>query len=136
MLDFITVPLVTGICIFGFYKLVELFVRKRERLMIIERISQFENINTNNIDFSQIFGKEHEHSGRFVALRAGMLLIGVGLGLLVGFIIVYNTFGPLVGDFYYSSKGMAELIYGSTTLLFGGLGLLAAFIIEHKLRKS
>ncbi|MBP9018517.1 MAG: DUF6249 domain-containing protein [Rikenellaceae bacterium] len=136
MLDFITVPLVTGICIFGFYKLVELFVRKRERIMLIERISQLENIDSNKIDLSRIFGKEPYRNGRFVALRAGMLLIGVGLGLLVGFIIVYNTFGPFVGDFYYRSNGMAELIYGSTTLLFGGLGLLAAFIIEHKLRKG
>jgi len=136
MLDFITVPLVTGICIFGFYKLVELFVRKRERIMLIERISQLENIDSNKIDLSRIFGKEPYRNGRFVALRAGMLLIGVGLGLLVGFIIVYNTFGPLEGDFYDRSNGMAELIYGSTTLLFGGLGLIAAFIIEHKLRKG
>ena len=38
MMDFISVPLVVGIVCAGIYGLFELFVRKRERLAIIEKI--------------------------------------------------------------------------------------------------
>ncbi|NCB97961.1 MAG: hypothetical protein EOM36_06340 [Bacteroidia bacterium] len=134
MLDFITIPLVTGICIFGFYKLIELFVRKRERLMIIERISQLENVNTEKLDLSRLFGKGVNIDGRYLSLRIGLLLVGIGLGLLIGFFIVFNTYGYMRGNDYYDSQGMAELIYGSTTLLFGGIGLVSAFIIEHRIK--
>ena len=37
MMDFISVPLVVGIVCAGIYGLFELFVRKRERLAIIEK---------------------------------------------------------------------------------------------------
>ena len=39
MMDFISVPLVVGIVCAGIYGLFELFVRKRERLAIIEKIN-------------------------------------------------------------------------------------------------
>lgn len=136
MLDFITIPLVTGICIFGFYKLIELFVRKRERIMIIERISQLENVNTDKFDLSRLFGKGVNLDGRYISLRIGLLLVGIGLGLLIGFFIVLSTHGYMRGDEYYESRDMAELIYGSTTLLFGGIGLLSAFLIEHRIKSS
>jgi len=136
MLNFITIPLVTGICVFGFYKLIELFVRKRERLMIIERISQLESVNADKLDFSKLFGKSVNIEGRYMSLRIGLLLVGVGLGLLVGFFMVINTYGYMKGDDYYSSRGMAEMIYGATTLLFGGIGLVSAFIIEHKMKSK
>ncbi len=38
MMDFISVPLVVGIVCAGIYGLFELFVRRRERLAIIEKI--------------------------------------------------------------------------------------------------
>lgn len=38
MLDFIMVPLVVGIITLGIYKLFELFVCRRERLTVIEKI--------------------------------------------------------------------------------------------------
>jgi len=136
MLDFITIPLVTGICVFGFYKLIELFVRKRERLMIVDKISQLESVNTDKLDFSKLFGKNVNVDGRYLSLRIGLLLVGIGLGLLVGFFIVLNTYGYMKGDDYYQSRSMAEMIYGATTLLFGGSGLVTAFIIEHKMKSK
>ena len=37
---FITVPLVVGFVCLGIYSLFELFVRRKERLLIIEKISE------------------------------------------------------------------------------------------------
>ena len=37
-MDFITVPLTTGIVFLAFYKVIELFVCRKERMAIIEKI--------------------------------------------------------------------------------------------------
>ena len=84
MMDFISVPLVVGIVCAGIYGLFELFVRKRERLAIIEKIGD-------KLDASAFDGKlglpNYMRNFSFSSLKAGCLLAGIGLGLLVGFII-------------------------------------------------
>ena len=54
MLDFIMVPAVVGIITLGIYKLFELFVRKKERLIIIDKIGDklTPDILSGQIDFS------------------------------------------------------------------------------------
>ena len=54
MMDFIMVPAVMGIITLGIYKLFELFVRKKERLMIIDKIGDklTPDILNGKIDFS------------------------------------------------------------------------------------
>ena len=115
MMDFISVPLVVGIVCAGIYGLFELFVRKRERLAIIEKIGD-------KLDASAFDGKlglpNYMRNFSFSSLKAGCLLAGIGLGLLVGFII---------------NMCMA---YGASVLLFGGIGLIIAFVIELKLGKN
>ena len=84
MMDFISVPLVVGIVCAGIYGLFELFVRKRERLAIIEKIGD-------KLDASAFDGKlglpNYMRNFSFSSLKAGCLLVLIGLGLLVGFII-------------------------------------------------
>ena len=58
-------------------------------------------------------------------------MLGLGLGLLVGFIFhtyVKVNFG---GDW-----DMVSVAYGASVLLCGGLGLILAFIIENKMGKK
>ena len=99
MMDFISVPLVVGIVCAGIYGLFELFVRKRERLAIIEKI-------------------------------------GIGLGLLVGFIInMCMATNSYYDDGWYRHE-VAGTAYGASVLLFGGIGLIIAFVIELKLGKN
>jgi hypothetical protein len=132
MLDFIMVPLVVGICVAGTYGLFELFVRRRERLTIIEKIgekldaSAFEGTNRVSSFFPRI---------SFSALKAGCLLTGAGLGLLTGFFIHISllTSGmyEVNADLWRHSN--IETVYGASVLLFGGIGLLIAFVIELKM---
>lgn len=134
MMDFISVPLVTGIVFAAIYGLFELFVRRSERMAIIEKIG-------NKLDASAFEGKLGlpSYTGRrisFSSLKAGCLLTGVGLGLLVGFFIttsvgvenVMNVTNDGWRTWYHSD--VSGTIYGACVLLFGGIGLLVSFIIE------
>ena len=133
-MDFISIPLVVGIITLGIYKLFDLFVRKKERLAIIEKIGdKFDSSMIEN-KFSFPLNFKFENVGTFGALKVACLLIGVGLGLLVGYFICYGTIPGYYNGSSYSRT--FEVIYGASTLLFGGLGLLIAFLIEMKYRKE
>ena len=122
------VPAVMGIITLGIYKLFELFVRKKERLTIIDKIGDklTPDILSGKIDFSTDIPKLS-----FSALKFGCLFMGLGIGILVAFAVHYNF-----ADFVESSYQIESAIYGSCVLLFGGIGLIAAFIVELKLGKK
>jgi hypothetical protein len=130
MLDFITVPLVVGIVTLGMYGLFELFARRKERLMLIEKYG----INPGpSIIPGQLTLPSYQGKG-FGTLKLACLLLGVGLGLLVGFFIQLIWMNQIIphafqGSLVHETTG---IIYGASVLLFGGLGLLIAFFIEQK----
>ena len=122
------VPAVVGIITLGIYRLFELFVRKKERLMIIDKIGDklTPEILSGKIDFSTNIPKLSSS-----ALKFGCLFMGLGIGMLVAFAVHYNF-----ADFVESSYQIRSAVYGSCVLLFGGLGLLIAFIVELKVSKK
>ena len=70
-------------------------------------------------------------------------MVGVGLGLLVAFFLEFaltNSFQPEFGAYDYSVKDNIKdsiaLIYLASVSLFGGLGLLIAYLIEQKNEKK
>lgn len=131
-MDFITIPLVVGFVCVGIYGLFELFVRRKERMAIIEKIGD-------KLDASAFEGKlklpSYVGNFSFSSLKAGCLLASVGLGLLVAFLI--TSFFPIysVQD-EWMRREMIGIAYGSSVLLFGGIGLIIAFIIEMKMSKN
>jgi hypothetical protein len=133
MMDFIMVPLVVGIVTLGIYKLFELFVRKKERLTIIEKIG--EKFDPSMIENKFSFPFKFEGSGTFGTLKIACLLFGVGLGLLIGYFICYGTLAGFTSS-NFDNRETAGVIYGACVLLFGGLGLLIAFITEMKYLKK
>lgn len=135
MMNFISIPLVIGIITLGVYKLFELFVRKKERLSIIEKIG--DKFDPSMIENKFSFPDKQPNVTAFGTLKIGSLLLGVGLGLLVGFFISYYYYGGqnLDVDNYYI-RDFVGVIIGASVLLFGGLGLLISFIIEMKYLKG
>ncbi len=127
MLDFIMVPLVCGIFVLGFYKLFELFICKKERLLIIEKMGEkfTPDMLEHKLNFSSIGNMS------FSALKFGCLFMGFGLGLLAAFAIHYNF-----EDFLFKKWEIQTTVYGASVLLFGGLGLLIAFLIELNINKN
>jgi len=135
-MDFITIPLIVGIITLGIYRLFDLFVRKKERLAIIEKIG--DKFDSSMIENKFSFPFKFERTGAFGTLKIACLLLGVGFGLLVGFFIcqvyVYGSIPNI--DINNDAYEISGVIYGASVLLFGGLGLLIAFLIEMKYRKD
>ena len=136
MLDFIMVPLICGIFVLGFYKLFELFVCKKERLLIIEKLG--EKFTPDMLEHKISFSSIEKFSSS--ALKFGCLFMGLGLGLLIGYLICSTTLEGYtnMGDvrLNYNMRETISIIYGACILLFGGLGLLTAFLVELKINKN
>ena len=131
MFDFITAPLIVGIICLGIYGLFELFVRRTERLTLIEKLG--EKLGTPDFDGKFSLPSYSGIKFSFSALKVGLLLAGIGLGLLLGFIITM-AFLPKYGyDDNWQIREVASVIYGASVLFVGGLGLVAAFLIEMKM---
>lgn len=132
MMDFISIPVVVGIITLGIYKLFELFVRRRERLLMIEKMSAAPDQDLKPVTFS--FTSNTNPS--FGTLKIACLLLGVGLGLLVGFYIMSGSDLLVEGRDEWYINQTSGIIYGASVFLFGGLGLLVAFLIEHRLSEK
>lgn len=132
MFDFLVPPLVVGLICAGIYGLFELFVRRPERMALIEKLGD-------KLGTSELKGKLSlpGYGGlrfSFSALKGGLLMTGIGLGLLVGFIIMVNMVpGYAHDENWFLWKRIGSIVYGASILLFGGIGLIVAFVIEMKL---
>ena len=129
MFNFLIPIFIVGVICLTFYGMIELFVRKKERLSIIEKIGD-------KLDPSMIEGKfkfpKFSSKISFSTLKIACLLIGLGLGFIVGFILDFNLIQPSSGDNYRAIRDMREMVYIASVLLFGGISLIVAFFIEKK----
>ena len=105
-------PIFIVAIVFGFtYATVLLFVRRKERMTLIEK----------GADASLLVSKSNVN---FYALKLGLLFIGVAIGLILGAILVEMT---TLND---------EAAYFSMIFLFGGIGLVISHFLEKKERKE
>lgn len=133
-MGYIIAPIIVGIITLGIYKLFELFVGKKERLIILEKLGdKFDpSIITNRFSLPTSFQTS------FSTLKLGSLLTGMGLGLLLGYLISISTIPTYLtpNDNRYYIDDVSSLVYGACLLTCGGLGLIIAFIIELKVSKK
>ena len=136
MMDFITAPAIVGIGVLGIYKLFELYARRRERLTIIEKT---DFMTKEPCRLAALEGGSGW--GQFFSLRLGSLLVGIGVGLLLGFMLASVTSPAGFNELYAAQRGSQakELfsgIYGASVLLCGGLGLIVAFVLERRIQRK
>ena len=128
-MDWITVTLVCAIIFGCIYKVVELFVHKRERLMVINKLTEISNVDFKGINL-------YSSGNKFTGLRIGWLLLGIGFGFLFGFLInMMATYGQYANDFdnvwrYHNIVG--GIVYVACICICGGIGLLMSYKAERK----
>ncbi len=109
MLD-LTPVLVLGIIFGAIIAIVYLSIRKKERMAMMEK----------GVDASVFFTPKKRNS---YALKYGLLLIGVALGILIGNILATTS------AFMYEK----EAAYFSMIFLFGGLALVIYYFMAKKM---
>lgn len=119
---------IVGFLVLGFYKIVELFVRRRERIMIVERLE--------NEAFNEFVrnGEIPHISNRYARMKFGVLhlaaaLLGLGLGIIISFTVL-SAFYVHDPDLPWYYRDACE---GGCVLLFTGLALVISFVIEYRL---
>lgn len=127
----LTPVLVVGIIVWGIYSLFELFVKRRERLAIIDKIEKL-----NSTEFGEgikIPLVISNNSSRFTSLKIALLMIGIGLGCCIAFFLHGSILSDFRSDDYHLRENFYEIksmIYFSCIALFGGIGLLVSYFIE------
>ena len=122
----VTQILVVGTIFWTVYKVIELFVRRRERLMFIEKIEKLDSASVDLL--CQNFGQQNESSA-YWPLRIGATLVGLGFGIGLSLLAIH--FYPMPG--FHEWKVFIYL--QSFGLLMGaGTGMLTAFVIEYRLK--
>ncbi len=122
---------VTAIIFIAVYKIIELFVRRNERLKLIDKLTELPPAvladklpglqNMANILTSGI-----APDSRFSALKWGGFAFGVGVGCIISSVMGYSYVGEWFNRLNFQS---------GCVLTCGGAGLLIAFIIEYMMRK-
>ncbi len=120
-------PLVVGIVFWTVYRIFELFVRRNERLKLIDHISEISDVNMIN---ERLFPKEHR-VGHKTAIKIASLLIGIAFGMFVGFVLL-DIFRTVLTSGYEYRYDLYQCTIGASTLFFGGLGLLIPSIYFYR----
>lgn len=132
MLNFIIAPTIVATICFFIYRVFELYARRRERMLIIERINNFSMQGNLNIPDPKLLIPTS--CNQFTALRIGLMLFSIGIGLVVAF-----CFTEMFFELEQSNRAIRDkidLMYFAFSFTFAGLGLLSAFVIERKMTKK
>ncbi|MCK4663220.1 MAG: hypothetical protein KAT68_10165 [Bacteroidales bacterium] len=103
MLTDILVPIAVFATTFGIFYIF-FTTRNRERLALIEK----------SADASILYSKKNKNGN--TVLKYGLLLIGLGIGILMGYVATLFSM-------------IEQVAYPAMILLFGGLGLIAYYLI-------
>ena len=126
MLD-LTVILVVGFIVLGIYKLFELYAKRKERMLTIEKLAFLYENQEDSEGKPKIrlpFASVHDFDFGFWPLRIALLMIGIGIGCLSAFFIRIYT-----KDLPWDLISMANF---ASISIFGGIGMLIAYFIEQK----
>lgn len=127
----LTAIFVPAIVFFTIYKIIEVLTHRKERIIIADKLEQLRNLNDSNLPdrLNQFFSERK----KYTSLRAGSVLLGMGFGFLVGFVIQYCCFGL---EYDYVHGQLISVIYMGSILIFGGAALLGSFVIERTMDKN
>jgi hypothetical protein len=124
--------IIVGIVFFSIYKIIELFVKQRERKLLIDKMSQVSpeslqsNINSLQTTSNSIFQRN-----QFLPLRLGAVAIGVGFGWMLGGLL-YE-----VQKQNYSNQWQDfDSTIIATIALCAGIALIIVYFIERRAAKG
>lgn len=124
--------LICATFVYGIYRLFELFVRRKERMTIIDKMlsNPIDPSSLNNQFSLPIFPKNKASW----PIRIGLLLIGIGIGTVIASIVDMNM--RACGHNGWEINKAISSLYFACIATFGGIGLVTAYFIEKKYEKK
>jgi len=124
--------LVCAIIFITVYKVFELFVRRSERIAMIEKLSS--GLEPQILKTRLNLPSYQTDNYSSWAIRIGLLLVGIGLGIVVAAVIDLLAVPPAIseGQLFHEFRHTISVLYPAFATLFGGLGLVIAYFIEKK----
>lgn len=115
------------------YLIFELFVRRKERLMMIEKMTELksEDLAKSRASFLTNYGLPSFH---FNGMRWGLLLLGIGLGIIAAFAILALAIGQAYIDGTYKNYELESVVYGACVCFFGGAMLVGSYYVEKEFK--
>ncbi len=122
---------VTAIVFGTIYKVMELFVRRNERLKLIDKLTELPPaVLADKLPglqgITNLLTSGLGSDSRFTALKWGAFAVGIGVGCIISAV---NGSG-------FDSWSDRTAFQSGCVLTCGGAGLLIAFVIEYLMRKS
>ncbi|WP_029904197.1 DUF6249 domain-containing protein [Prevotella sp. 10(H)] len=135
-MEMIGIVSIIAIITLGIYRLFELFARRKERMAVIEKLSVGIDPEVLRNQFKMPVYKELT-SGSW-AIRVGLLLIGVGLGVVIAAIVDLLAVPPVETNdrVFYEFRNTISVLYPACAAVFGGIGLVIAYFVEKKNEKT
>jgi len=135
MMDELFMFLTFATVTYAIYKLFELFVRRSERLAIINKLS--DGMNPHLISGSLNVDLNFNNTGQSVPMRLGLLLVGIGLGIFIVAMVHLNILSKMDNDeSWWRYRDIFILLYFAIPTTLGGAGLLIAHLIEERRAKK
>ncbi|MBK5721892.1 hypothetical protein JGH11_13515 [Dysgonomonas sp. Marseille-P4677] len=131
MNELVPMVVVSVVCYFT-YKIFELFARRKERMAVIEKLSNGIDPQILKNQFNMPAYKDGNYGSW--AIRIGLLLVGVGLGVTIATIVDLLAVAPSSDnrELFYEFRNTISVLYPACAAVFGGLGLVIAYFIENK----
>ena len=125
-------PIIVVPIIFYFtYKFLESLIRRKERMMLIEKL---ETLQPQSLQIGEAFSStDFFPNKKFIGLRIGLLLTGIGFGLVVAWALMAFMYVQIASYLKESweLRQTLNIIYLASPILFGGIGLLISYVIER-----
>ncbi len=113
--------LVVAIIFIVVYKIFELFVRRNERLAMIDKLSGGIDPQILKTQLSLPAYKNENYNAW--SIRIGLLLVGIGLGVATAVIIDLFAVPPAAdGKLFYEFRNTISALYPALAAVFGGIG--------------
>jgi hypothetical protein len=128
----LTAIFIVGFIVLGIYKISELIVRKRERLMFVEKFFNYYEQKEVSPSFQMPpISFNNQNYGTW-PLKIALLLMGVGIGALLN-VFTILWINSMISQINYETRSFISFAY---IAIFGGLGLLISYLIESKQSKK
>ena len=123
--------LVPAVVFYFIFKIFELYVRRGERLRLIEKLDSLPSPER-NADLTQLTSSFSTRDNQGLGIKVGFTMVGMGIGLLLAFFLTFVFQCAIENLDGWSFGHTFETLSGICLLIFGGLGLLIPSIIMRK----